>query len=106
MNILKIEQIVITTLVEHCKSNSLDVEINKFTALIGSNRVLDSLGLVSFLVDVETAFLDNNFEISLTSEAAMSSRISPFRTINSLSNFIDKQMKLPAAEQRGILKQC
>ena len=62
--------------------------------LIGSARILDSMGLVNIVVDIETAFLDEDIEISLTSETAMSGRISPFRTIGSLCNFIARQLGL------------
>jgi hypothetical protein len=50
------------------------------------------MGLVNVIVDIETAFLDEDIDVSLTSEAAMSSRISPFRSIGSLCNFIARQL--------------
>jgi acyl carrier protein len=56
------------------------------------------MGLVSVIVDIETAFLDIGIEISLTAEAAMSSRISPFRTVSSLCNFIAEQVKIVSNE--------
>jgi len=94
MNAIIVEQIVVTTLRNCCLNNGLSIEIKKDTSLIGSNRVLDSLGLVNFIVDIETAFLDIGVEISLTSENAMSSRISPFRTVGSLCRFIENQLGL------------
>ena len=48
------------------------------------------MGLVNIVVDIETAFLDEDIEISLTSETAMSGRISPFRTIQSLCNLFTR----------------
>ena len=48
----------------------------------------------NIVVDIETAFLDEDIEISLTSETAMSGRISPFRTIGSLCSFIARQLGL------------
>jgi hypothetical protein len=48
--------------------------------------------LVNLIVDIETAFLDEDIEISLASESAMSSRISPYRSVGSLCNFIAKQL--------------
>lgn len=88
----KINEIVINTLKDYCEANDIQVEINKDTALIGSNKILDSMGLVNTIVDIETAFLDEDVEISLTSEAAMSGRISPFRSVGSLCNFIARQL--------------
>lgn len=88
----KINEIVIATIKSYCEQNDIQVEITKDTPLIGSVRILDSMGLVNTLVDIETAFLDEDVEISLTSEAAMSSRISPFRSVGSLCNFIARQL--------------
>lgn len=88
----KIETIVSSVIKDYCQSNGIDMEIDNSTALIGSNTILDSMGLVNVIVDIESAFLDENVEISLTSESAMSARISPFRSISSLCNFIAKQL--------------
>jgi len=90
----KIEEIVKAVLVEYCSNNDIISEIDNSTPLIGGNRILDSMGLVNVIVDIETAFMDENVEISLTSEAAMSLRISPFRTIGALCNFIAKQLNI------------
>jgi len=89
----KIVEIVFNVLSGICKKNNINCVINKDTPLIGSNSVLDSLGLVNLIVDIETEFLDEDIEISLTSENAMSSRISPFRTTGSLVNYIEKQIQ-------------
>lgn len=88
----KISEIVIDILSDYCKENDIDAEITKDTPLIGSNKIMDSMGLVNNIVDIETAFLDEDIEISLTSEAAMSGRISPFRSVGSLCNFIARQL--------------
>jgi len=92
MNLLEIEGIVTNTITEYLKSNGTETVVNNNTALIGSNKILDSMGLVNVIVDIEAAFLDKDIEITLTSEAAMSARISPFRSVGSLSNFIAKQL--------------
>ena len=92
MNREKINEIVIKTLKDYCEANDIQVDISKDTALIGSNKIMDSMGLVNTIVDIETAFLDEDVEISLTSEAAMSGRISPFRSVGSLCNFIARQL--------------
>lgn len=88
----KINEIVISILSDYCKENDIEVEITKDTPLIGSSKIMDSMGLVNNIVDIETAFLDEDVEISLTSEAAMSGRISPFRSVGSLCNFIARQL--------------
>lgn len=90
----KIQEIVLNTIETYCASNAIALaeELTEHTPLIGSNRILDSMGLVNIIVDIETAFLDEGIEVSLTSETAMSGRISPFRSIGSLSSFIARQL--------------
>lgn len=90
----KIQEIVFNTIEMYCVSNAIALaeELTEHTPLIGSNRILDSMGLVNIIVDIETAFLDEGIEVSLTSETAMSGRISPFRSIGSLSSFIARQL--------------
>lgn len=93
MDYNKIHEIVITAINDYCESNNINCgKLGKDTPLIGSSRILDSMGLVNVVVDIETAFLDEDIEVSLTSEAAMSGRISPFRSVGSLCNFIARQL--------------
>lgn len=90
----KINEIVIGAITDYCETNGVELAeaIDKNTPLIGSARILDSMGLVNVIVDIETAFLDEDVEVSLTSESAMSGRISPFRSVGSLCNFIARQL--------------
>ena len=93
MDINQIKEIVTNAIREYCQLNEIEItELNEYTPLIGSESILDSIGLVNVIVDIETAFLDEDVEVSLTSDAAMSTRISPFRTIGALSNFIARQL--------------
>jgi acyl carrier protein len=94
----EIENIVIGILQDFCETYEINTVITMQTSLIGGGKILDSMGLVSVIVDIETAFLDIGIEISLTAEAAMSSRISPFRTVSSLCNFIAEQVKIVSNE--------
>lgn len=59
------------------------------TFLIGSRAVLDSIGLVTLIVDLEQR-VDETYGVMLTlaSERAMSQRQSPFRTVASLTDYI------------------
>ena len=89
----QINDIVFNIIKEYSLVNDLQIgTLTKDTPLIGSSRILDSMGLVNVIVDIETAFLDEDVEISLTSETAMSGRISPFRSVGSLCNFIARQL--------------
>ena len=57
--------------------------------LFGADSTIDSLSLVSLIVDIETLFFDEyNLEISLTDDNAMMRKISPFSTISTLTDYI------------------
>jgi hypothetical protein len=65
------------------------IEVSPTTPLFGPNATLDSLALVSVIVDVEgdvsTAL---GRSISLTDDRAMSQEISPFDDVQTLLNYI------------------
>lgn len=57
--------------------------------LFGNNGQLDSLELVNLVVALEEQLADKGFDgISLVDEKAMSQHRSPFRTVDSLSDYI------------------
>ena len=59
------------------------------TILMGSDSEIDSLGLVSLIVEIEEAInIEFDVNITLADEKAMSQRISPFKTLDTLSNYI------------------
>jgi acyl carrier protein len=64
------------------------------TKLLGRNAVLDSLGLVQLLVDVEQQ-LDSahGVAVTLADERAMSQKHSPFRSVGTLSEYIETLIK-------------
>jgi D-alanine--poly(phosphoribitol) ligase subunit 2 len=59
------------------------------TNLFGQEGKLDSLGLVNLIVNIESLIYDN-FELSLTlaNEKAMSLNNSPFKSVQSLVDYI------------------
>jgi len=59
-------------------------------SLYGAGSPLDSLGLVSLLIEVEEGLRDAGLEISLSDERAMSQRHSPFRTVQTLAAYIEQ----------------
>jgi len=66
-------------------------DVNLDTVLFGRNSNIDSLSLVSVIVDLETTFsLDYNFDISLTDDRAMMREKSPFDSISSMADYIDE----------------
>lgn len=92
----KIEKIVLESLVELNEEMENDQLTNpsKDTKLYGSNGALDSLALVSLITDLEDKVSDEfDKDIVLADEKAMSQRISPFRTVESLVNYISKLLE-------------
>lgn len=57
-------------------------------ALFGPGSPLDSLGLVALLLDIEEDLLARGCHIVLSDERAMSQKRSPFRTVESLVEYI------------------
>lgn len=88
----EILKIVISKFVEFVNENDLEItqkDINKSTRLIGSSSSIDSMDLVSFVVEMEQVIEElTSKEIQLASERAMSRRSSPFISLESLSIFI------------------
>jgi acyl carrier protein len=65
----------------------LDVGMN--TKLFGSDAALDSLSLVSMIIDVEGDVSDAlGRSISLTDDRAMSQQVSPFDDVRTLTDYI------------------
>ncbi len=56
--------------------------------LFGPDSPLDSLGLVSLLMDVEEALSDRGYPLTLGDERAMSRSASPFRSVPALVAYI------------------
>ena len=71
--------------------NKIPVELGINAPLYGCEGSVDSLGLVSLIVDVEQG-IEDEFGISLVlaDEKAMSQKRSPFRTIGTLVDYADR----------------
>ena len=70
------------------------------TALFGASGVLDSLGLVSVLVEIEQKVADRlGRTVSLMDDRAMSQASSPFRTVASLAVYLAAQLSAGSAER-------
>jgi len=83
----KINTLIIDSIKEFNFTADEKIESEK---IYGDGSSLDSMGLVNLIV-----LLENNIEdvfgkaISLTSEKALSQKRSPFKTIETLSNFVE-----------------
>lgn len=65
------------------------LKIGLDTRLFGVDAVLDSLSLVSLIVDVEDAISEaSGRDVVFTDDRAMSQEVSPFTDVNSLTAYI------------------
>jgi hypothetical protein len=68
------------------------------SALVGGQAVVTSMTLVAFVTDVESTLAsDFNLEVTLVSEKALSRKNSPFRSIESLADYIMELAETPVA---------
>jgi len=86
--ILEIVISVVKSLVETLPENQ-KFEVDQNTILFGKGSNIDSLSLVSIIVDLETTFsVDYDFDISLTDDRAMLREKSPFESILVMVEYI------------------
>jgi acyl carrier protein len=72
-------------------------ELSEEAALVGSGAVVDSLGLVQIISDVEDTMSDEyGRPIDLTDERALSQERSPFRTVGTMVDHIMTCLGAPA----------
>ncbi len=92
----KIQELIIHSikeLNEELENKSLNNPTTQ-TRLYGANGALDSLALVSLITDLEDIISEEfDKDIILADEKAMSQRTSPFRSIESLSLYIQKLLE-------------
>jgi acyl carrier protein len=83
-------EIVLAALKEAVDQNGGDTAaVNEDTVIVGPNAVIDSIGVVSLIVDIEQRLeMDHQVSITLANDRAMSQRNSPFRTVAVLSDHI------------------
>jgi acyl carrier protein len=68
---------------------SEQIALSPDTLLFGGESTIDSLSLVSVIVDVETAVgMEFDQPISLTDDRAMMREISPFESVRNLNEYV------------------
>jgi hypothetical protein len=83
--------LLLSTLEDHFNeiNESVDLSRRENIKLFGGDGLLDSMGLVSFVVEVEERLEDEfNIYVILADEKAMSRRTSPFARISFLADYI------------------
>ena len=68
------------------------LEISPVSPLFGPGSPLDSLGLVSLLIDIEEALYDRGHPVTLSDARAMSQTRSPFRNVPALVSYIEESL--------------
>lgn len=90
MDFTRCKQVVIQALelANESRSDDSQIPIADTTILFGKNGHLDSMALVALLMDIEDALQDQDIDISLSDEKAMSQARSPFKDIPSITQYI------------------
>lgn len=90
-----IKEVVIGALelTNQSRSAEMQVPITPETILFGQNGHLDSMALVALLLDIEDALLETGVEISISDEKAMSQANSPFKDIESLTDYVFSRLE-------------
>ena len=86
----KIQKIIFDALemVNQSRDENEKIPVSAQTALFGNDGYLDSMGLVSLLIDIEESLQGEGVLLSLSDERAMSEKKSPFRDVPSLTEYI------------------
>jgi len=83
--------IVVTSLQETLAQSGMPAltNVNGDTVLVGKDAVLDSLGVVSLIVEVEQRLEGGHgISVTLANDKAMSQKNSPFRTVAVLTDHV------------------
>jgi acyl carrier protein len=86
-----VKEIVINQLMELMETLPGDqkFDVSYETILFGRGSSIDSMSLVSVIVDLETYFLDEyNIEVCITDDRAMTREISPFDNVKNLVDYL------------------
>ena len=86
----EIKQIIFDAIemANNAREDNNQIPVGDDTELYGTNGHLDSMGLVSFLIDIEESLMDHDIQVTLSDERAMSQKHSPFRNVQSLTDYI------------------
>lgn len=91
----KIVQMIVASLQEvlataaPTNSAPASAALSEDTRLIGREAVLDSMGLVNLIIEVEQRLEDeHDVTVVLADERAMSQKNSPFRSVQTLADYI------------------
>jgi acyl carrier protein len=82
-------EIIFEAIKESGVINTSEIQIDFHFKLVGHGSELDSMDFIALIVDIEQRISDKyDKSISITAEKAMSQTNSPFRTVDTLSDYI------------------
>ena len=85
----EIIEIIFNSIDEINEQNETHLVKNEKTKLFGRDSDLDSLGLVNLIVSVEENINERlNVSISIVDEKAMSQKKSPFKSVETLTDYL------------------
>ena len=88
-----LEEIILEQIEEYNENleKKIDISQRKDTVLFGAGGVLDSVDFVTLILDVTQAVEDEyGKSITIFDEKAMSRKNSPFRTVGTLAEYLEK----------------
>jgi len=90
LNSTEIEELILQAVenLNRARKPAARLAVSPTALLFGPGSPLDSLGLVSLLIDIEEALADRGHPITLSDALAMSQTRSPFRDVPALSAYI------------------
>ncbi len=95
----KIIEIIYENIDEINEQNGINFPKDIIARLFGRESELDSLGLVNLIINIEEKVNEvYNTSITIANEKAMSQKNSPFRTVETLAEYVDLLIK---EEQNG-----
>ncbi len=87
----EIENVIIDAIVGISETKNHNIKPSKTSVLLGQNGLVDSMGLVELCLVLEDLALELNFEFDWTSEKAMSSTKSMFKSVETLAAEFNRQ---------------
>tara|TARA_B100000242_G_C43006918_1_gene467984 strand:- start:952 stop:1239 length:288 start_codon:yes stop_codon:yes gene_type:complete len=92
MNI--VEEIIYPSLADAREELGIETNDTPETVLFGCDAYLDSIGLVNLIVSIEELIEERSGKIvTLATEKAMSRSKSPFKTVQSLTDYIQELLE-------------
>ena len=92
-------QVMFAVIDEVNETSTPDQQLEKSieTHLFGNDGKLDSIGLVNLIVSLEQGIADEfGLAVTLADEKAFSQKMSPFRTVDSLTDYVMERLQSAA----------